>query len=160
MWFEIPDEHRDTHEALEMIRIDAEFAKACSDEVDAVKRKLWESDPVAFEALGDKSRRLQHELKEAVAAFDDATGEPKPLPISDDVLATVQTQFTEDHRDEIVRKLGRTLAYLKRQQVDDPRLPLYVLRIADGDFDRFCRVVTEARVDYRDIVVAAESLPV
>lgn len=158
MWFEIPEEHRDTPEAREMLRIASEFDKVCAEEADAVKRKLWQSDPDAFEAVGARSRELQQQLKEAVAAFDRATGEPKPLPLLDEVIAAVQTHFSEDKRVEVVEQLGKTLAYLKRQRVDDPRVPHYILRLCEGDIERLRSVAAEVRVDYRDIIVAAEGL--
>ena len=81
MHFEIPSEFRHVSEAVKLRDLDAEFTEVCALYVAAVNARLWETDLPAFEALNRRSRGLQIALKEAVAAFDTATGEPRPVEL-------------------------------------------------------------------------------
>lgn len=159
MWFEVPKEFRKTPEAIEMLRIDAEFTMVCADELEAVRSKLWERSPAEFDALSERSRRLQESLKAAVAAYDHATGEPKAVELSHDLARAIAEQFEGDERDRVVMLLSKTLATLRRQRNNDPRIGLCILKLAAGDAQRIEHIASEACIDFRDVVLAAEGMP-
>jgi hypothetical protein len=159
MWFEVPKEFRKIPEAIEMLRIDAEFTRVCADELEAVRSKLWERSPAEFDALSERSRSLQESLKAAVAAYDQATGEPKAIELPHDLSRAVAEQFDGDERDRVVKLLSKALATLRRQQCNDPRIGFCILKLAGGDARRVEHIAREACIDFRDVIVAAEGMP-
>lgn len=158
MHFEIPIEFRHVPEAIKLRDLDAEFAEVCALEVAAVNTRLWETDLAAFEALNARSRGLQNSLKEALAAFDNATGEPRPVELSLDVLRAINEQFADADRPAVAATLGKTLAYLQRQRVNDPMVAFYILKLANGELNRVSLYADLARVDYRDIILSAGAM--
>ena len=158
MWFEIPKEFRKTPEALEMLRIDAEFTKVCAEEVKALKSKLWETSPSAFATLCERSRKLHESLKAAVAAYDHATGEPKAVELPKDLARAVAQQFEGEAHDRVVKLLSKTLATLCRQRNNDPRIGYCILKLAAGDARCVEHIAIEACIDFRNIILAAEGI--
>lgn len=158
MHFEIPSEFRHVPEAIKLRDLDAEFTEVCALEVAAVNARLWETNLPAFEALNRRSRGLQIALKEAVAAFDTATGEPRPVELPIDVLSAINEQFADSNRPAVAAKLAKTMAYLQRQRVTDPRIALDILKLAKGEPHRVAQYADLARVDYRDILLSAGTM--
>ncbi len=158
MHFEIPSELQHVPEAIKLRDLDAEFTEVCALEVASVNARLWETDLSAFEALNTRSKELQIALKEAVAAFDNATGEPRPIELPLDVLSAINEQFTDSDRPAVAAKLAKTMAYLQRQRVTDPRIALYILKLAKEEPNRVTEYADLARVDYRDILLSAGTM--
>lgn len=156
MWFEIPKEFRKTPEAIEMLRIDAEFTKACAAELKAVRSRLWEKSPEAFNALTARTSSLQESLGAAVDAYDQATSEPKSVELPDDLTEAVATQFDVGQQACAIKILSKTLAILRRQRSNDPRIGFCILKLASGDARQLEEIAREACIDYRNIIIAAE----
>ena len=159
MWFDISKEYRKTPEAIEIIRLDAEFTKICAEELKAVRSKLWESSLPEFEALNEKSNQLHQSLKAAVAAYDLATGEPKAAELPQDLAMAVAQQFNDEDRARVLTILSKTIATLRRQRHNDPRIGFCILKLAAGDARRVEHIAREACIDFRDVIVAAEGMP-
>lgn len=157
MIFEIPQEHADWPEAKRLLKIDAEFKQVCAKQHEAVTAKLYESDPTAFEELGKAMRALQQSLKEAKAAYDEATGGPTPVTPPSDVLRDIEQQFTPVDREEVIATLSNTLGYLRQQRIDDHRIASYLLRLADGSKQRLMHYADEAKADFRNIIFWVEN---
>lgn len=158
MWFEIPKKFRKAPEAVELLRIDAEFTKACAEELRAVKTRLWETSPFAFDALCERSRQLQESLKAAVAVYDQATSEPEPGALPPDLVESIARRFEGGERDKVAMLLAKTIAILRRQRFDMPGIAFDILTLADGDCQRVEHIATEACIDFRDVVLAAKRM--
>jgi hypothetical protein len=159
MWFEIPKEHRKMPEVIEMLRLDAQFTKICAEELKAVRSRLWERSLPEFEALNERSNQLHQSLKAAVAAYDLATGEPRAAELPEDLVMAVSQQFDVEARDNVLTLLSKTLATLRRQRHNDPRIGFCILKLAGGDARRVEHIAREACIDFRDVIVAAEGMP-
>ena len=158
MHFEIPSEFRHIPEAIKLYDLDAKFTEVCALEVAAVKARLWETDLAGFTALEARSRELRRALKDAVAAFDHATGEPRPIELPHDILSVINEQFADSDRPAVAATIAKTLAYLQRQRVSDPRVALFILKLAKGEPKRVTQYADQARVDYRDIILSAGAM--
>ena len=157
MWFEIPKEHADTPEAKRLLELDAEFSEVCALNQKAVTIKQYEADPVAVEALSKRSRELQQAIKVALAAYDQATGEPKPVDLSPDVLQEIHRQFDATDCNTVIMKLSKTLGYLRRQGNEDPRIAKYILILANTSKERILDLADEAVSDFRNIIYWVEN---
>lgn len=157
MWFEIPKEHADAPEAKRLVEIYTEFAEACAQQCEAITKKHYESAPAAFEALGLRARTLQHALKDAEIAFDQATGEPKPVGLPPDLVREINRQFSTRDCNDVIAKLSKTLGYLRRQRVEDDRIAKYVLILANGNKEEVFHYADIAQIDFRDIILWVEN---
>jgi hypothetical protein len=155
MRFEIPKEHRKTPEAKELIRIDKKFSKSCAREARAMKRNLLTKDQDAFLKLSLQTQELHQQLKQAEESYDKATGEPKPVELSDSVRDRIRDSFDGAAWEQIEQKLAKTLAYMNRNEWTDPRILESIFIVAGGDADGFGRACEQARTDYRDLLLAA-----
>jgi hypothetical protein len=158
MWFEIPPEHRDKPEAIELLRLDEEFGELCA--FDIANPRLWEKDLPAFEVLCRRKREIAQALKQAVAAYDLATGEPKPAELPREILTAIDRQFREGERAAVVAKLSKTSGYLNRGSKCDSSVLGCILTLAQGDMKRLHHYADEALVDWRDVIMAASGLRV
>jgi hypothetical protein len=158
MWFEVPKEFRKTPEAIEMLRIDAEFSKSLEEELKAVHSRLWEKSLADFEALNARTNRLHESLGAAVKAYDLATGEPKCVELPQDLAAAVAEQFDTGDQDRVIKVLSKTLAILRRQRSNDPRIGFCILKLASGDARLVEDIARDACIDYRDIIIAADGM--
>jgi hypothetical protein len=159
MWFEVPKEFRKTPEAKAMLRIDAEFAKALEKEWKALNSGLLEKDPRAFNMLNARSNRLHESLRAAVKAYYLATGEPKPVELPQDLAAAVAEQFDAGDQERVIKILSKTLAILRRQRSNDPRIGFCILKLAAGDARLVEDIAREACTDFRDVLIAADAMP-
>ena len=157
MWFEIPKEFADTPEAKRLLDLYAEFTEICAQEHKAVTTNQYVTEPVAFEELSRRSRELHQALNDAEIAYDQATGEPKPIDLSPNVVREINQQFTASDRDEVIAKISKTLGYLRRQRVEDNRIAKYVLTLANGDKDQVITYADEAKSDFRNIIFWVEN---
>ena len=157
MKFEIPKEHTDTPEAKRLLEIDAEFTAVCALQHKAIITKQYQSDPAAFEALDKQSRALRQALNDAELAYDQATGEPKPVNLSPDVVQEIERQFAANDGAEVIAKLAKTLGYLRRQRVEDNRIAKYVLLLAKGNKEQVAYFADAATNDFRDIIFWVEN---
>ncbi|RBP35699.1 hypothetical protein DES53_12068 [Roseimicrobium gellanilyticum] len=155
MWFDIPPEHRDKPEAIELLRLDAEFSRVLAESANAVAARLWESDPAAFDDLTRKERGLLQALKTAVAAYDQATGEPGPANLAREVVYAIHQQFEPESRDRVMAKLSETAGYLRRLNADESRVLRCILHLAQGDMARLEHHSALALVDWRDVIMSA-----
>ena len=159
MWFEVPKEFRKTPESKEMLRINAEFAKALEKELKAVRSRLWEKSMADFEALNARSNRLHEALRAAVKAYDLATGEPKPVELPQDLAAAVAEQFDTGDQERVIKILSKTLAILQRQRCHDPRIGFCILKLASGNAQLVEDIAKDACIDFRNILIAADGMP-
>lgn len=157
--FVIPEEFRDIPEAVEVRRLDAEFGKSCEVMHEAVKAGLWRTAREEFEALDRDQSRLHRELRAAREAFDHATGEPKPLALPPDVVEAIDSQFPKEEGKRVTQILAKTMAHLERYWPGNPRVTHCILKLAAGDVARVEEVAALARIDFRDVIVAADGMP-
>ncbi len=155
MQFVIPKEHRNTPEAKELVRIDKAFTKSCAREARALKRNLLVKNQDAFLKLNEQTHKLQQKLQQATEAYDKATGEPKPLELSDPVKKRIKASFSHEEQGHIRQKLAKTLAYMERNSWSDPRILEAIFIVADGNADQFHDACKEALTDYRDLLLKA-----
>jgi len=157
MWFEIPKEQADTPEAKRLLELDAEFARVCAQQHKAISTKQYESDPAAFEAIAKRVRELHQALADAEAAYDRATGEPRPVDLTPDLMREIDRRFAGDDREDVIAKLSKTLGYLRRQGVNDDRIARYVLILANGKKERVNYYADEAQSDFRNVIFWVEN---
>jgi len=145
-------------EAKELIRIDKKFSKSLAREERAIKRNLLNKDCDAFLKLSQQTHELLGQLKQAKEFYDKATGEPKPVELSDSVRDRIRNSFGDVNGEQVEQELSKTLAYMKRKGWTDPRILESLLIVADGDIDEFSRACELARTDFRDLLLEARFL--
>lgn len=155
MRFQIPKEYRKIPEAKELIRLDKEFSKACAQDLRALKRYYLNRDPDALSKCTSRTSKLQEQLQQAEEAYDNATGEPKPIALSESTKNQIKESFKHTNLKDIERKLAKTLAYMIRNGWTDPRIPDAILKMSDGDPACFDVACEQAKTDYRDLLIAA-----
>lgn len=158
MWFEIPQEHRGKPEAIELLKLDAEYGEVLAESSKASDARLWEKDLPSFEALCRREREIAQALKQALAVYDQATGEPKPLELPREILTAIHRQFREGESAAVVAKLSKTSGYLNRGSKCDSSVLACILKLAQGDMKRLHHYADEALVDWRDVIMAASGV--
>jgi hypothetical protein len=156
MWFDIPPEHRDKPEAIELLRLDAEFSKVLAEQYSAVMGRLWETKPAAYHALFQKERGVLQALRKAEAAYVLSMGEPRPSNLAPEVVDEIHQQFEPECRDRVIAKLSKTAGYLRRLRADESRVLRCILHLAQGDVTRLEHHAELALVDWRDVIMAAD----
>jgi len=103
----------------------------------------------------------EERMKAAEAAFDQGTGGPEPVPLTDAVRRKVQQSFPSEQRAEVTRLLERECANNLPFSDADPseaieRVRLAVLKVADGSEAELRKEIDAAKRDWRDVINAAE----
>ena len=154
MRFEIPKEHRDTQEAKNLVQADRMFAKALNASVKALRKGLHQSNPEEFAKITGREQGLIDNLKVAERAYDLALNEPKPIQLDHEVLDRISHEFTHFDKAKAEFIMATTMAHLRRNGFNDPRISDAILTLADGDISKLVTASEEARRDYRDVLLA------
>jgi len=78
-------------------------------------------------------------------------------PLTPDILQQIEHDFPPNEVGEVAALLTETLGYLSRRQgVNDPRIPKYLLKLAGGLKEAMIFYAAEVKVDYRDIISSVE----
>ena len=122
----------------------------------AAGRPYTEMGPAAERAIAAQKRLMQ-----AKADFDQATGGPEPVELTELVLRKVQQWFPTDEQAEVIRLLekecGRGLPSYEHSDAHGlERVRLAVVKLAGGSLAEFRRQVEVAK-DWRDVLSPAES---
>lgn len=156
MWFDIPNEYLETPEAQRLLGLYAEYHRICEIQRTAYTEKRNETDPEFVAELAKRNQEIEKQVFNAVAEFDKATGEPKPIALDPTTHETIESQFAQNECAEVAAKLSKTLAYLRRGSVSGERVIEYVLRLAKGNLGRLNYYADEARRDFRNVVYWAK----
>jgi hypothetical protein len=153
----IPQEFRDTPEATRLREADLQFEAACQAE-----REHLDQDGTKIHLISDKLRHALTELKQAQAAFDAATGEPKRVGLTPAVIEKISERFPADQQQVVMDALdascGRTLPLMReapKERLEFIRLA--VLELSNGDLTELRKAIAWAQIDWRDVVTAARS---
>ncbi|MGB6220935.1 hypothetical protein [Haloferula sp.] len=152
MRFTIPKEHRDTPEAMELVRLDREFNDVLEASVAAMRHGLLESDPKAFARISEREKALLRQIERAEDAYDKALGEPKPINLNPTELSEIGRTFGQADQVEARDVLARTLGYLDRNGPFDRRVSEAMIRVAGGDLHLLHQAAEAAKQDYRDLL--------
>ena len=122
----------------------------------AAGRPYTEMGPAAERAIAAQKRLMQ-----AKADFDQATGRPEPVELTELVLRKVQQWFPTDEQADVIRLLekecGRGLPFYEHSDAHGlERGRLAVVKLAGGSLAEFRRQVEVAK-DWRDVLSPAES---
>ncbi|HEX8651556.1 MAG TPA: hypothetical protein VF708_12010 [Pyrinomonadaceae bacterium] len=141
-------------------------------EFDEAARELVEANRKASAAghrytpeMGAAAKRLiaiQQRLMQAKADFDQATGGPEPVELTESVARKVKQLFPPDEQSEAIRLLekecGRNLPFCENSDVQGlERVRLAVVKLAGGSLAELRRQVDVAKQDWRDVLIPAES---
>src|SRR5688572_9124660 len=150
----MPDEFHDIPEALKLREAETRFDACLKREKEATQRS-----GERVHLISEELRQAQEELHTAQAAFDAATGEPKPAELTPAVVDEIAKHFLPDqHRD--VRELlenhcGRTIPFRREAApLDLEWTRLAVLRLSKGNLAELRKWVEHANIDERDVVYA------
>ena len=151
----IPDEFKDTPEAVNLREAEARFKAAAEEAKDAVKLGVEQ-----LRVAGERLRRAQNELQAAQKAFDAATGEPRPVGLTPAVVEEVERLFPIDDHAEAInlldRECGRTLPFHRESTADHlEHIRLCVLRLSRGNLTKLREWVKLANMDTRDVLYAS-----
>jgi len=152
--YQIPDEFRDLPEALRLKQAQSEFRAASQQ-----GRHLPRDDKDRLRTIGEQLRRAQVELQKAQAAFDAATGEPKPVGLTPAVLEEIARHFPPEQRPQVSefldRACGRTIPLRREATAQELEyIRLCVLRLSKGDLVELRKWVELANKDERDVLVS------
>jgi hypothetical protein len=76
--------------------------------------------------------------------------QPTPKVTQEDVLRIVRRDFSESRFTEVMATLGRY------ENPNPYRVMLAALKLADGKIDKLRRQIDSAKIDFRDVIAAAE----
>jgi len=157
----IPEEHKHLPEAKRLEAAQAAFLSAAA-ALSAANHAARAAGKKVTEELLAKAAALepaQQELKQAEAEFDRAIGEPKPVAVTGIVLEKLRETFAPELQEEAIRTIatGLTLRLPMIETLEGlDRVRLAVLKVAAGDLPELRRQVEVAKVDWRDVLIAAE----
>jgi hypothetical protein len=158
---EIEEAQRHLPEAKRLELAQKEFSSA-AEAVSAANRAARGAGQYLTDELTDKAKALdlaQQQLGEAEAEFDRAIGEPKPVKITGIVRKKLRETFATELQDEAISTLKTGLTFrlpFVNTTEKLERVRLAVIKLAGGDLTQLRRHVEIAKVDWRDVISAAE----
>jgi len=155
MMSDIPDEFRDLPEAVRLRHAQAKFAIAAEN-----ARDLGSEDQKVIRRKGEQLRAAQNELRQAQQAFDRATGEPKPIGLTEAVVVEIAKHFRSEQIEQVKSFLqtecGRTIPFFREATPEQlEHIQIGVLRLSEGKFSELRKWVGLANIDHRDVILAA-----
>ena len=143
-------------------RAKSEFEKAAAALVAAqqLARASGKMITSEMEAAGVNLRLAQQRLSEAKVKLNEVTGGPAPLALTEAVSRKVQQLFAAEEQPQAIRLLekecGRNLPFHEESDGRSlERIRLAVLKLSAGDLQELKRHIEVAKVDWRDVLVAA-----
>jgi hypothetical protein len=155
--FKIPEEFCHLPEAARLREAQAQFEAAIK-----LGKPGWQRSAERLNQVGTTLRRAQVALQEAQAAFDTVTGEPKPVGLTPAVVGEISRQFPASARKQVEemvdRSCGRTLPFQREATAQElEHIRLCVVRLSRGDHKKLREWIDLANVDWRDVLLAAQT---
>jgi hypothetical protein len=142
----------------------AEFKAAARELAEATRKThaAGHTDTPEMTAAAERAIAAQQRLTQAKAEFDQATGGPEPVELTELVLRKVKQWFAADEQAEVIRLLekecGRGLPFCEHSDAQGlERVRLAVVKLAGGNLAELRRHIEVAKQDWRDVLVWAES---
>jgi len=159
----IPAQYRNLPSARRLEEAKSKFDDAASALVTAntAARAAGKRFTAEMQEQAERLSLAQQRLKEAEADFDSATGGPEPVVLTPLVIKKVRQLFPPDQQSEAIslleKECGHNLPFSEGDSAQDlERVRLAVIKLTGGSLAELQRQIDIARVDWRDVLSAAE----